>query len=416
MKARLEVQRVVREHSGWVLARLVRTLQDLDLAQDALQEALLAALHQWPSEGVPDEPRAWLVRSARNKAIDELRRRTMRTNKAVELTWLAQLEREVGMPQLDGPIRDDMLRLIFTCCHPAIAPEARVALTLRTVAGLETEEIARAFLVPNATMAQRLVRAKKKIRDAKVPYRVPGVQAIEERTREVLAVVYLIFTEGHSASSGAQVVRRDLCHVAIRLGRSLAELLPEHGEVFGLLGLMLLHHARSEARTTPAGDLILLEEQDRSLWNYASIEEGRRMTERALRLGADAYALQAAIAAVHSEAATSRDTDWRQIVGLYDRLVERAGTPVVQLNRAVAVAMWQGPAAGLELLGQFEEPLANYHLFHAARADLLRRLGRSAEAAAAYRRALDAPSNDADRRFLMARLAAIESAQQSSSS
>ena len=409
MKVRLEIQRIVRAHTGVVLARLVRTVRDLDLAEDALQEALLAALHTWPSDGIPDNPRAWLIASARHKAIDELRRRSHRARKAEELQWLAILQNEARTPdEPEGPIRDDMLRLIFTCCHPALAPEARVALTLRSIAGLETEEIARAFLVPTPTMAQRLVRAKKKIKTAKVPYRVPRAGEIRGRTNEVLAVVYLVFNEGYTATRGDELVRRDLCGVAISLGRSLARLLPDSAEVFGLLGLMLLHDARSEARCSPQGDLVLLDDQDRTRWHRGQIKEGLEITQHALGLpGLGTYALQAAIAAVHAEADSREQTDWRQIVGLYDLLYARTPTPVVALNRAVAVAMHQGPTAGLHLLASLAEPLDTYHLFHSAHADLLRRLGRHDEAAEAYRRALATPSNEAERRFLEGRIASL---------
>ena len=414
MKARVEIQRTVRAHSGWVLARLMRTVHDLDLAEDALQEALLAALRTWPTDGVPDNPRAWLVSSARHKVIDELRRRTLRARKAEELQWLASLQQEVWTPEIEGPIRDDMLRLIFTCCHPALSFEARVALTLRAIAGLETEEIARAFLVPPPTMAQRIVRAKKKIKAANVPYRVPDGEAIAERTREVLAVVYLIFNEGYSATAGAELVRRDLCKVAIRLGRSLVRLLPDDGEVFGLLALMLLHDARSDARSTDSGDLILLLDQDRSRWHRSQIEEGLRVVERALRLDSPGpYALQAAIAAVHSEAPNGDATDWAQIVALYDCLLACVPSPIVALNRAVAVSMHQGPNAALGLLDGLEEPLAHYHLFHATRADFHRRLGRRQDAARAYERALASPCNDAERKFLQGRLAALSSSNES---
>ena len=408
MKARLQIQQIVREHSGWVLARLVRTVRDFDLVEDAMQEAFIAALQTWPKSGVPDNPRAWLVASARHRAIDELRRRAMRARKADEQAWLASLQQVVGEPELDGPIRDDMLRLVFTCCHPALSLEARVALTLRAIAGLETEEIARAFLVPTTTMAQRLVRAKKKIKAANLPYEVPRPEALQERLQGVLAVVYLVFNEGYSATSGHELMRRDLCLVALRLGRALAHLLPDQSEVFGLLALMLLHDARSAARSTDDGDLILLGDQDRSRWNGDQIAEGIRATELSLRLGvAGPYALQAAIAAVHSEAPSTEATDWRQIVGLYNCLLDRYPTPVVALNRGVAVAMADGPEAGLALLDTLADPLADYHLYHSARADLLRRLGRHSAAEQAYLDALALPVNEAERRFLERRLSEV---------
>lgn len=405
MKTRLEIQRVVREHHGWVLARLVRTVRDLDLAEDALQEALLAALKQWPESGVPPTPRAWLVAAARNKIIDELRRKTRLNHKGPELQWLAALEQEAREPDVEGPIRDDMLRLIFTCCHPALAPEARVALTLRVIAGLETEEIARAFLVGAPTMAQRLVRAKRKIQDAGVPYAVPKAEALPQRLAEVLAVIYLIFNEGYAATRGQQIVRGDLCQVAIRLGRALVTVLPEHGEVYGLMGLMLLHDARAAARAGPSGDLILLHEQDRTLWRRPQIQEGIAFVQHGLQHPpAGPYAVQAAIAAVHAEAEEAEQTDWAQIVGLYDYLMLRGPTPVIALNRAVAVAMHHGPEAGLRLLDGLSDQLSDYHLFFSTQADLHRRLGHRAQAAEAYRRALALDCNDAERRFLERRL------------
>ncbi len=408
-----EIQRVVREHHGWVIARLVRAVRDLDLAEDALQEALEAALTQWPVQGVPDSPRAWLVRSARNKAIDVLRRRTMRRGKQEEIEWLETLRLEqTQAPVPEDALSDDMLRLIFICCHPALAMEARLALTLRTIAGLTTDEIARAFLVPVPTMAQRLVRATKKIRDAGVPYRVPRQDELDERLSGVLAVIYLVFNEGYTATSGDTHVRRALCSVAIDLGRQVAQLFPAEPEALGLLALMLLQDSRREARIAEDGALVLLEAQDRTLWDQTAIEEGIALTKAALeqsRPSPGPYSLQAAIAAVHAEARSPEETDWPQIAGLYGVLYERAPTAVVALNRAVAIAFAFGFERGLEAMDALAEPLAHYHLFHSARADLLRRCTRYAEAAAAYERALELCENETERAFLRDRLRGVSS-------
>lgn len=406
MDARSEVQAVVREHRGWVLARLLRSVRDIDLAEDALQLALEAALVQWPRAGVPDHPRAWLVSAAKNRAIDELRRRTLHAEKEEEVAWLAELTGPVpgGAPD-DAPIRDDMLRLVFTCCHPSLAEPSQVALTLHTIAGLETDEIARAFLVPPATMAQRLVRAKQKIQAARVPYAVPEANELPARLHAALGVVYLVFNEGYSATRGDALLRRDLCRVAIGLGRELVALMPDAAEVAGLLALMLLTDARSAARRTDAGELVLLEDQDRSAWDAAQLEEGIARTRHALTLqGVGPYALQAAIAAVHSEATRAEDTDWRQIVALYDELLRRAPTPVVALNRAVAVAMVDGPARGLVEMSALGSALDGYHLFHSARGALLERTGDHAASLDAYGRALALCQNEPEQRFLQRRI------------
>jgi RNA polymerase sigma-70 factor (ECF subfamily) len=398
---------IFRAERGRVLATLIRLLGDFDIAEDALAAAWEAALRQWPRDGQPENPRAWLIRTARNKGVDDVRRQVLAARAQAEL-GAEEPTRELEERD-EMWTSDDRLRLIFTCCHPALAVEAQVALTLRTLAGLSTEEIARAFLIPSVTMAQRLVRAKQKISAAGIPYRVPEESELPERIDAVLAVIYLVFNEGYAATSGDDLVRRELSAEAIRLGRLLVELTPERSGPRGLLALMLLHDSRRDARVTATGDLVLLEEQDRSRWDADQIRDGLALVEATLRGGEiDAYAIQAAIAAVHARAARAADTDWAQIAGLYGRLFAVQPSPVVMLNHAVAVAMSEGPAEGLRLLDQLVGRLTGYHWLPAARADLLRRLGRTAEAIAAYSEALELTGNEAERRFLRRRLAELD--------
>jgi len=397
------IELTFREGWGRAVATLTRVLGDLTLAEDAVQDAFTIALERWPRDGPPDHPSAWIIATARNRAIDRLRRERTFARKAELLARLEALPTE----QEDvSSIPDDRLALVFTCCHPALAAEGRVALTLREVAGLTTTEIAHAFLVSEPAMAQRLVRAKRKIRAAGIPFRVPPDHMLPERMQSVLAVLYLVFNEGYSASGGAEHVRADLCEEAIRLAKLLALLMPDEPEALGLLALMLLQDGRREARRGPNGELVLLDDQDRARWNQARIAEGTRVLERALsRRAAGPYQLQAAIAALHSQAPRPDDTDWAQIAALYGELARRQASPVVELNRAVAVAMADGPAAGLALLDRIE--LDGYHLLHAARADLLRRLERTGEAAAEYRAALRLEMNAAERAFLERRLSQL---------
>src|SRR5213080_1789239 len=406
------VEAVYRAEWGRIIAALIRIFGDFELAEEAAQEAFAAAVDQWRTSGVPDIPRAWIIQTARHKAIDRIRRRA-RLDETLESYATSGLIRTIEQPDYDPTeIPDDRLRLMFTCCHPALALDAQVALTLRTLGGLETDEIARAFLVPTATMAQRLVRAKRKIRDARIPYTVPDRNDLYARLAAVLTVVYLVFNEGYAATRGKPLVRTDLCAEAIRLGRLVRMLMAPQppAETTALVALMLLQDSRRDARLDEAGDLVVLEDQDRRRWDQRQIAEALPLVEEALRGGPGPYALQAAIAAVHCRAARAEDTDWPQIVGLYDLLERLQPSPIVALNRAVAVAMAEGPQPALALIDALAATgdLDRYHLLHAARADLLRRLGSAEEAAKSYARALALVTNDAERRFLARRLREVQ--------
>jgi len=402
------IDAVYRTESRRVLATLIRLLGDFDIAEEALHDAFRAALEQWPRDGVPDNPRAWLVSAGRFKAIDAIRRNA-RFDALDDVPEQTDPSTEDGIALDTENVEDDQLRLIFTCCHPALAPDAQVALTLREICGLTTEEIAHAFLIAPTTIAQRIVRAKAKIRDARIPYQVPSRAELPDRLDSVLRVIYLVFNEGYSASAGTSLTRHDLSAEAIRLGRLLMELLPEP-EVIGLLALMLLHESRRAARTSPAGEVILLDDQDRSRWNRDQISEGTALVERALSSGrAGPYSIQAAISAVHANARQAAETDWTEIVGLYDVLMRTDPSPVIELNRAVAVAMRDGPSAGIVLIDAILDrgDLADYRLAHAARAELCRRLGRNADARASFQQALGLTRQETERRFIERRLAEL---------
>ena len=407
--AQAAVAEAFRTEWGRVVAYLIRVTRNWDLAEECAQDAFERALERWPRDGIPSSPGAWLKTTARNRALDRLRRTAVGNAKLKEVAVTAAAAAHAHDDD-DSGIEDDRLRLMFTCCHPALPIEAQVALTLRSLAGLTTPEIARAFLVPHETMAKRLTRAKRKITEARIPYRVPAAHRLGERLRAVLVVIYALFNEGYGASAGDELIRKDLCSEAIRLGRVLVELMPDEPEALGLLSLMLLQDSRRAARVETDGELVTLEDQDRSLWDQTAIAEACTVLDRAVRLRRPGpYQLQAAIAACHAHARTAAETDWREIAVLYDRLSEIVPTPVVLLNRAVAVAMAQGPAAGLTLVDELDRAgvLADYYLLPATRADLLRRLRRHAEAATAYRRALELAPTDAERRFLRRRLAEV---------